>query len=132
MLHKKCKDCMKIIKISLLDKVKALILDHHLLVKVKRVVTLLKASNPVISPHEQIPILSHHNLSLYQIFIHLIMFNLIMNLMYNLNLNHKQSLINVYKLRTIQYNKVLDPILINNILLMIMRTRIKLSISIFG
>lgn len=90
MLHKKCKDCMKIIKISLLDKVKVLTLDH-LLVKVKRVVTLLKASNPVISPHEHKPIQSHHNLSLYQIFIHLIMFNLIMNLMYNLNLNHKHK-----------------------------------------
>lgn len=132
MLHKECKDCMRIIKISLLDKVKALILDHHLLVKVKRVVTLLKASNPAISPHEQIPIQSHHNLSLYQIFIQLIMFNLIMNLRYNLNLNlnHKQSLISVYKLRTIQYNKVLDLILINNMLLT--KKRIKLSISIFG
>ena len=121
---------MRIIKISLLDKVKALTLDH-LLVKVKRVVTLLKASNPVISPHEQKLIRSHHNLSLYQIFIQLIMFNLIMNLMYNLNLNHKQSWINVYKLRTIQYNKVLDSILINKIFI-IMKTKIKLSISIFG
>ena len=90
MLHKECKDCMKIIKISLLDKVRVLTLDH-LLVKVKKVVTLLKAFNPAISPHEQIPIQSHHNLSLYQIFIQLIIFNLIMNLKDNLNHKHKQS-----------------------------------------